>query len=180
MNTLRSRSQAIGLVAIGILLLLAQTFRWNLGEVGWPLFVLVPGLLFLAAAAFGGRSVAGLFVPGSVVTTVGLILFVQNLSGRFETWAYAWALIPTAIGVGLSLQGARTEDPALRRRGRQLIGTFLLAFLAFAVFFEGFIFGDIVETWADTWLFRSLLPLLLIAAGAYLLWRQEAGPGEGS
>lgn len=52
----------------------------------------------------GGRSAAGLTIPGSIITTIGLLLLYQETFDHFESWAYAWALIPTAVGVGIVIE----------------------------------------------------------------------------
>lgn len=161
-----NRNQTFGLllVAVGLLFLLARSFSVDLGDVGWPLFILIPGLLLLAGTV-RGKDGAILAVPGCVVTTIGLILLVQNLSGRFETWAYAWALLPAAVGVGQVVQGRLTENDLLQRTGRHGLLTGLGLFAAFGLFFELFIFGGL----AGRSVSGFLLPILLIAGGIYLL-----------
>ncbi|MER3555314.1 MAG: hypothetical protein C4331_13480 [Meiothermus sp.] len=88
-----SRNQIIGiiLVVLGGLFLLGQVVDLgeSIGHWGWPFFVMLPGILLLVLAFVGGKTSAGLAVPGSIVTTVGLILFVQNVTDHFESWAYA-------------------------------------------------------------------------------------------
>lgn len=170
MTRLNNRNQRLGtaLVLGGLLLLLFRFFSWTFA---WPLVILGPGLALLLAAALGGRAVSALFVPGSVVTTLGSIFLVQNATGYFESWAYVWALIPASVGVGLLLFGRRTENTELVAQGRRLAGIFASVFVIAAVFFEAFIFGDLF----GTWLFRTALPLLLIAAGVFLLLRGRGG-----
>lgn len=170
MNRLDNRNQRLGvaLVVVGILILFLRLFSWT---IGWPLFILVPGLALLLAAALGGRALSALFVPGSILTTVGSIFFVQNATDYFESWAYVWALIPASVGVGLMLYGERTENTELVGQGRRLAGIFAAVFVIAAVFFEAFIFGDLL----GTWFFRTVLPLLLIAAGVFLLLRGRGG-----
>lgn len=165
-NSNRRGSLVIGLalVALGTLFLLQQFFRFNFWDTAWPLFIVAGGGLLLAAAALGGRGAAGMFVPGSIVTMVGLITFVLNLTGRWEAWAYAWTLILAAVGVGLWLLGLRTGDREARRRGPQTIATGLVLLLVFGAFFEGLIFGGVdLPRWAA--------PALLILAGLFLLLR---------
>ena len=171
MNTLETRNQRVGvaLVGVGVLLLVVRLFSWNLGWL-WPLFILVPGVALLVAAALGGASVSALFVPGSVVTTLGVIFFVQNATDYFESWAYVWALLPAAVGVGLLMYGQRSGNLELAKTGRRLAGVFTLVFLVAAVFFEGFVFNNVM----NTWFFRTGLPLLFIVGGAFLLLRQRA------
>ncbi len=169
MRTLETQNQRVGfaLVTVGVLLLIMQF--WSISWL-WPLFILVPGVAFLIAAALGGASVAALFVPGSVLTTLGVIFFFQNTTSYFESWAYVWALMPAAVGVGLLLYGRRSGNPELVSTGRRLAGIFALGFLVAAIFFEGFIFNNVM----NTWFFRTGLPLLAIATGAFLLLRRRA------
>ncbi len=162
---LNNRRIGFGLIVGGGLLLIGTLLSRSGAEL-WPLFILVPGLVFLAVAAFGPSGTAGLFIPGSVLTTLGLLFFVQVATDHFESWAYAWALIWGAVGVGLLLQGRRTKNSGLTGQGRRLVGPAAAAFLIGFVFFEGFIFGD-----TDSWLFRVGLPVVFIGAGAFLLLR---------
>jgi hypothetical protein len=124
----------------------------------------------------GGRSMGALAVPGSVITTVGLILFFQNLFGLWATWAYAWTLIIAGAGVGLVIFGNWSEQPDLRRAGRVVIGAGLVFFFIFGLFFElgASLLGQ-----------RSLggifWPLALILLGVYVLFgrvlfNQVSGP----
>jgi hypothetical protein len=97
------------------------------------------------------------------MTTVGFILFFQALTGRYETWAYTWALAaPFAAGVGTLLLGLRDEQPSQVAAGRTLIATGLGLFLAFGAFFGLLIFhGSAAGT---------IWPLAVIAAGVALLF----------
>lgn len=84
MTRLDNRNQRLGtaLVLGGLVLLLFRFFSW---AVGWPLIILGPGLALFLAAALGGRAVSALFVPGSVVTTLGSIVLMQNATIYFES-----------------------------------------------------------------------------------------------
>jgi hypothetical protein len=109
------------LLLLGIAVLLGQVVGLELGQVGWPLFVIVPGLGMLGLGlATAGRLGEVLAMLGGVVAMVGLVLLVQNATDQFDTWAYAWTLV-VLVGPGI---------------GRWLIGAGLAAFLGLAVFFE--------------------------------------------
>jgi hypothetical protein len=156
------------LIGVGLLYLAQQLLGLDLGRYGWPLFILVPGLALLAAFVLGGRGAAGLAVPGCVVTTIGLVLLVQNTFNLWATWAYAWALIVAAVGLGLLLQGERTGQKRVVQSGRGLLEGGILAFVVFAVFFELVI--DVSHTGAGA--ARGLIgPLLLVLIGVYVLLR---------
>jgi len=156
------------LIALGVLFLLGRVI--DVGSVAWPLFVLVPGLALLAWAFVGGRDASGLAVPGSIVSMVGLILFVQNLTNSFETWAYTWALVLAAVGVGTWLHGVLGDDEARQRDGVRTATVGLALFAGFGAFFQFVIFGNLLGSWVGQWLF----PLALIAAGVVLLLRQRS------
>ena len=156
------------LVGIGLLYLAQQLLGLDLGRYGWPLAILVPGLALLAAFALGGRGAAGLAVPGCVVTAVGLVLLVQNTFNLWQTWAYAWAVIVAAVGLGLLLQGERTGQRRVAASGRNLLEGGVLAFVVFGIFFELII--DLSH--AGVGAARGLVgPLLLVLVGLYLLLR---------
>jgi drug/metabolite transporter (DMT)-like permease len=103
-----------------------------------------------------------------VVTTVGLVLFYQNSTGHWESWAYAWALVgPAASGLGLLLWGARTGDPREIRNGTWALlgglGLFAIGFL----FFEGVIGISGQQLPLPDW----VLPVAVIAIGVVILVR---------
>jgi hypothetical protein len=141
----------------------------DLGHYGWPIFVLVPGLVLLAAGA-SNRAASGLCIPGAVITMTGLVLAVQNTFDLFATWAYAWALVaPGGVGLGMLIQGIVTGQPGLRTAGVRTMGIGVAIFLVGAAFFEGVIhisgreFGFVGQL---------LLPALLIVVGVWLLVRR--------
>lgn len=157
------RRTAYLLIALGVLFLIGQLA----GGVGWPLFVVAPGLVMLAGALLGPRSASGLAVPGSVVTVVGLILFVQDATARYDTWSYAWGLVLAAVGVGVFLHASIENLPARQREGVRLATLGLGMFAVFGVFFEFLLFGSALRG-ASGW----ILPLLLILGGAWMLARR--------
>jgi len=159
------------LVGLGLLFLIQQGLGIDIGRFGWPLFVILPGLGMLAAFAFASRSAAGLAIPGCVVTTVGLILAVQNTFNLWQTWAYAWALVPAAVGIGLRLQSEQLGQPRAMQVGMRMFEWSLLAFVVFFVFFEFVL--DLSHV--GNGLLRSTVgPALLILAGIYLLMRRRS------
>jgi hypothetical protein len=157
------------LIVVGVIFLVQPVLGVNLMHVAWPLFIIVPGLLMLAAAVGGNRGASGMAVPGAIVTMTGAILFVQNAFDLWSTWAYAWALVaPTSVGLGLWLRGALTVNPRTERAGRRLVQIGLVLFLAFGAFFE------VVLNWGR--LANSTLgvaaAVVLIAAGLAMALRR--------
>lgn len=167
----------IVLVGLGVVFLVQQVVGFDIGHFGWPIFILLPGLAFLAAYAVGPRGAAGLAVPGCVLTTIGLILAIQNTFDLWATWAYAWTLIVAAVGVGLMLQGERLGHARAARTGSYMVESGLLAFVVFATFFE--LILDISHFGLG--LLRGTLgPAVLILAGLYLLLRRRTRPAPGA
>jgi hypothetical protein len=177
MNDVRRRrlggETALGglLVLLGIVVLLGQAFHLELGRVGWPFFVIIPGLGLLGLGlAATGRLGEVLATVGGVVTMAGLVLLVQNATDRFETWAYAWTLVVlVGPGIGRGLAGVVRGRRDLAASGAWLLAAGLVAFLVFAVFFEVVIgIGGRRLGPANGY----VLAALLIVAGLVLLGRR--------
>src|SRR6478672_9104297 len=71
----RSGTSNLGMVVLGILLimtgvvfLLRPAIPAEWWRYGWPVFVLLPGLVLFLTMAVGGQAMAWLAVPASVVT----------------------------------------------------------------------------------------------------------------
>ena len=80
------------LVGLGLLFLVAQLFNVNVMHFTWPFLLSCRGCFFRRYDAWG-KGAGGLAIPGSIITTVGLILLYQNSFNHWQSWAYAWALI---------------------------------------------------------------------------------------
>jgi hypothetical protein len=169
----RGGEAALGglLVLLGLVVLLGQALDLEVGRVAWPVFVIVPGLGLLGLGlASAGRLGEVLATVGGVVTMAGVVLGVQNATDRFETWAYAWALVlVVGAGVGRWLVGTVRGRRDLAASGAWLGAAGLAAFLLLAVFFEVVIGigGRPVGSGG-----RYGLAALLIGAGLVLLSRR--------
>ncbi len=158
------------LVVLGIILFGFQFWDIDIIGLGWPLFVIIPGLLFFVGMMAGGRQpgLSYLAVPGSVITSVGLLLAYQAITGDWQSWSYAWGLVaPGAVGLGLLIAGTREGEPNVRRTGAWLLGLGLLFTLVGEWVFVRVIgvggngFGPAVE---------SVLPAGLIIAGLFVVF----------
>jgi hypothetical protein len=129
----------VALVVIGGLALLGRALSIDILGLGWPLFVLIPGVvLFAGGVAVGGRAGLGMAVPGGIVSMVGLVLSVQAATGLWATWAYAWALVaPGGVGLAFVVYGLVTAQPDLARTGVPILLTGLGLFVVFGLVFEG-------------------------------------------
>jgi hypothetical protein len=159
------------LLLLGILVLLGQALDLELGRVGWPFFVIVPGLGVLGLGlAVAGRLGEVLATVGGVVTMAGLVLGVQNATDRFETWAYAWTLV-LLVGAGLGrwLVGVVRGRGELAAGGAWLVAAGLVGFVVLAVFFEVVVGVGGQRSGPAS---RYVLAAVLILAGLVLLGRR--------
>ncbi|MGH2383196.1 MAG: hypothetical protein ACRDG7_18510, partial [Candidatus Limnocylindria bacterium] len=112
-------TMAIGLilVLIGAALFAGQLLGIGVEDIGWPFFVIAAGVAILVI----GLVIAdeqGMVIGGAITTTVGLVLLYQDQTDRWESWAYAWALVgPAASGLGLLLWGVRSGNAGDLRNG---------------------------------------------------------------
>jgi hypothetical protein len=155
------------LIVLGLIFFAAQQLNLDIGAAAWPFYVIAPGLA-LVTLGLTQRRGSGLTIAGSVVTMVGLVLLVQNATDRFESWAYAWALVgPGGTGIGKLLYGTRSGDRKMARDGFWTILTALGLFAAGLVFFEGIIGISGKRLPLPNW----VLPVAVIVIGMLVLLR---------
>ena len=155
------------LVIVGLILFAGQVVDIGVGDLGWPSWVIGAGVAILLVGLLL-VSEQGIVVGGTVVTVVGLVLFYQEATGHWESWAYAWALVgPAAAGLGMMLWGTRHGDRGAMRSGfwglMGGLGFFIVAFL----FFEGIIGISGRRLPLPDW----TLPAAVIAIGVVMLVR---------
>jgi hypothetical protein len=167
------------LIALGLIFLAGQYWNLDLGRYGWPVYVIGLGLA-VVLLGLTQRKGSGLTIFGSMVTIVGLILFYQNLTDHWESWAYSWALIaPGGSGVGMALYGARAGNAGMVRAGLWQVVTAIGLFAAGFLFFEGLLGISGRRFPLPNW----VTPLAAIMLGLLLLFRaftarQDAHRGE--
>jgi hypothetical protein len=147
----------IMLVLLGLLFLAYQLFpslviTWFGGRFPWPLFIIVPGAFLLLTGLL--TRTGGLVIPGTIVSGIGGLLYYQNFSNDWSSWAYAWALIPGFVGLGLLL--ASLIDPSTRTARRTGLYMFSISLAVFAIFSA--LFGGRMSA-------SLIWPVLLILVG---------------
>lgn len=117
MHRKRRASLAAGLVWIllGALFLVAQWVPGLRPWFSWPVIVVGLGVLLLVIGLLVG--VPGLAVPACIVGGIGGLLYWQEATGNWESWAYAWTLIPGFGGAGIVLSGLLGGRPRRSVRG---------------------------------------------------------------
>ncbi|MBI2323427.1 MAG: hypothetical protein HYU87_00455 [Chloroflexi bacterium] len=154
------------LIALGIVFFAAQVLGLDVGRYGWPMIIVGAGALMLLMGLSGFDPSRGLVFPGTIVTTVGLILLYQNTTRHWESWAYAWALIPASVGVATMLRALLTRHPRGARRGLSMAAFFLVLFALGFSFFEGVVH---ISGRDLGFLGQYAFPLLLILTGVWML-----------
>ncbi|MBC8330498.1 MAG: hypothetical protein H8E28_00805 [Anaerolineae bacterium] len=146
------------LILIGGLFLAIQLvpgLNWVWSIFTWPMWIVGVGVFLLLLGLLLGAP--GMAIPAVIVGGIGGLLYWQNATGNWESWAYAWSLIPGFVGVGLMLASILGEGGKNGFR----VGTWM-AVISFSVFavFSG-IFGNSIL--GDYW------PVGLILFGLWLL-----------
>jgi len=159
----RQRSTAVAgvlLILLGAWFLAAQIvpglkdwFDWPFIIIGVGVFLLILGLL---------TNTPDLAVPACIVGGIGGLLSWQNATGNWESWAYAWTLIPGFVGVGVILSKILSRN--VRHglgEGGTLIMISLIMFLVFGSFLGPLGLGPLGSYW----------PVLIIGLGVLMLIR---------
>jgi len=111
MNLERNLGTLLGgalLIGLGLLTLFGQIFSgFHFWSFAWPLVIIGCGGLFFIGMLAGGKSLAGLAIPGSLITIGGLTLLYQNLTGHWYSWSYGWTITLASVGLGIFIMGAR-------------------------------------------------------------------------
>jgi hypothetical protein len=161
----RTRGAVTGgtiLIVAGVLLLVFRVVPGLLSGFAWPFIVIGVGILFLILAL--ATWTPGLLVPACIIGGIGAILLWQDRSGRWDTWAYMWTLIPGFVGVGVFLSELL--------EGRPLKGLVSGGWpvLVSAVLF--FLFGSFLGQvpWLGPW-----WAVVLIAVGVLVILRPLLG-----
>ena len=165
MNNHRRAPVTIGIIllVVGGLMLLNQfrpgIFNPIVGDwFTWPWIIIGIGLVFILSALISG--VGGLAIPGSIITTIGLILNYQWITGNWSSWIYMWALIPASVGLGMILM-------ELIQGRVKAIDTGLWMLIVNLIVF--FVLYSIVEREAS--ILSKYWPVLLIILGVMVLVR---------
>jgi hypothetical protein len=136
--------------------LLASVVLWIFHSlISWPSILWGMGALFLLVSLFS--SIGPLAIPGTVLGGLGLLLAWQNLTRAWDSWAFAWPLIPAFVGLGLLLAFIRSR--VMRTIGLSMLSWSLVVFAIFGIFFAGH--GALIFLW----------PAILILAGLMVLFQ---------
>ena len=160
MNRGRRSSLGFGVVLIllGAWFLAAQFIPALRMQFSWPWIIIgIGGIMLLIGALSGTPDMA---VPACIIGGIGGLLYWQNYTGRWESWAYAWSLIPGFVGVGIILSGLLGGK--LRKSLREGVNLLVISLVLYVIF--GALLGG-PNLLGDYW------PVLLILLGLWTLIR---------
>ena len=153
------------LIALGLLSLVGQLFRgFSFWSYLWPFIIIGFGGLFFLGMFVGGKTMAGLAIPGSIISGLGLMMFVQNLFNHWESWAYSWTVILFLVGIGIFIMGLYSENVQQRQSGLRVMRVGAVLFIIFGSFFELIIFAV-----RPNGVQQYVFPALLVLLGVYLV-----------
>jgi hypothetical protein len=161
----RNLTLGIILILIGAFSILNQFFNLKLFSMStlWPLFILIPGLLF-EFGYFSSRRDPGLLVPGGILTTIGALFLFETFTGwRFA--AYSWPVYPLAVAIGLF----QLYIFGRHEKGLLIPVTILTAVSVFS--FTSMVFKELLW-WFDT---NLIFPAVLILTGLLILFSNRNG-----
>lgn len=148
----------IALILGGVLFLIIQIVPGWENWLEWPMFIIGVGVLLLVIGLVTGAT--GMTIPACVVGGIGGILYYQNATGDWTSWAFAWSLIPGFVGVGIILSGLFEGN--LRRQLREGGQLILISLIMFTI--AGSLSGALgLSGLGKYW------PVLLIALGVLIL-----------
>ncbi len=168
MNRTRRSRLALGilLILLGIAFLAARAFpilsTWIQIDFTWPVIIIAVGVFLLLLGLLVGAPETA--VPASVVAGIGGILFWQNSTGNWDSWAYVWALIPGFVGVGILLSALF---------GGRIKGS--LSGAAWLIFISLILFGVFASFFGHLGVFGAYWPVLLILLGIIVFIRAFSG-----
>ncbi|WP_276355956.1 hypothetical protein [Cohnella caldifontis] len=156
---MNKQSAAVGVLvlAAGLVILLGKlgVFAF-IGNVFWPLFILIPGVL-LHVLYFGRMVPSVALVPAGILTVVSVILLIGNWFG-WNLMKYLWPFFLFAVAVGLY------EYYIFGYSRSQMVWTASVGLAAISIILFGM---TLLWTWGV-----YLLAAVLIAFGAWLVLRR--------
>ncbi len=169
MNNRRNGTMIVGLVLIliGIAFLLRNfgifEIYFDIFDIGfifsrfWPMFLIIPGLIFHYSFFTAKTQDAGLLVPGGILLVMGLTCQISMI---FSAWSYMWPGFILAVAVGLfELYLFGSKEKGL------LIPVFILGGLSL-IFFA-------ISLGRITLLRLYLIPAILIFGGLLIVFRNR-------
>lgn len=135
---------------------------WLQLQFEWPVWIMLAGAALLLIGLVSGNP--DMAVPACIVAGIGGILYYQNWSHDWKSWAYMWTLLPGLGGLGTFISALIGGN--LKQEGRNAVNTMFVSVVLFVIFAS--IFGGlaIFGTYKD-----YVLIGLLFVFGLWLILR---------
>jgi hypothetical protein len=128
----------------------------------WPMWVVLSGAMLLVLGLLVGAP--GMAIPACIVAGIGGILYYQNATGNWESWAYMWTLIPGFVGLGSILAGILGDD--FKQSVHHGLNSLIVSVILFAIF------GTFFHAWNIFGVYSAYVPIaLLFLSGIWLIVR---------
>jgi hypothetical protein len=125
----------------------------------WPMWVIFAGAALLVIGLLTGNP--GMAVPACIVAGIGGILYFQNATGKWDSWAYMWTLIPGFVGIGSILAGLLGDN--LKTSVQNGLNSVVVSAILFAIF------GTFFHAWTIFGVYSTYVPIALIFLGGIWL-----------
>jgi hypothetical protein len=164
MNRRQRTNTILGLLLVltGAVFLAQQFYPdlqvWDYFTFSWPVYVIGAGVLLLLLGLLVGAP--GMAVPATIVAGIGGVLYWQETTGNWDSWAYTWTLIPGFVGLGIILEALLEGKP---RNGLRAGGSLMVISAILFVIFASFMGGPA--------LLGTYWPVLLILIGLWFIIR---------
>jgi DNA-binding CsgD family transcriptional regulator len=153
------------LIGYGLLSLVAE-FGFGLHiNINWPLaFILLGAAFYVLVGIFSEQWAWAdlLYIPGSLLLTLGMIFLLNVLTNDWNSWAYAWLLAVAGLGAGLIFANQK------KHFGRWFTVTGMAAAIAGVTLFV--LFGALAGALAGSVFIQIAAPILLVLGGLSLRW----------
>lgn len=158
-------TSAIALIGLGLFFLVLNLLGIGLLDLFWPGFVIGFGALLLWPAVKSTQteqsSLSFLAVPGAVLVAVGVALFLMNLTGHWQSWAYSWVIVPAGAVYGLLYLKRFDKSSNVHQWGHRFLRAMTILGMSLAILFELLIFHSLGPWW----------PVVMVGLGLYLFAR---------
>jgi hypothetical protein len=147
------------LIGVGLLSLISRFYSGIDWGLLWPIAVIGFGALFFVAMFASGKNSAGLAIPGTIISGIGLVVLFQNMTRNLQMMSYLWTLIIVFVGLGMYIMGWYGQDANQRKAGGRVMKIGLILLIIFGTVFE--------SIFSSSW--SLIFPSLLILLGGYLV-----------
>lgn len=147
---------SVAIILVGVALLVLNLVFGDRFNVALPLvFYVLSGGFFILIYRFKQEWswASYLYIPAFLLAAFGVIFTLNVLTNDWSSWAYAWLLLPAAIGIGMLFAGRGRPWPAF------------VTSIAWGAAISGVTFFGVFGVIKGGQVIQIVAPLLLVATG---------------